>query len=117
MPGRTAKSFLFVGNQANANITDVDTQMAFKGVTLSDDGTTLTWELTAMEANLAGTTPGQGFNLTISGIRANAASLGDGQDVTATCSCCRGVSCQHLGAGQTCGREKRAGHSGRSGNR
>ena len=71
---------LFVSDQADVN----DDEMAFNEVTLSDDGTTLTWELTAAQANLAGTTANQGFNFTISGIRANAASLGDGQDVTAS---------------------------------
>ena len=35
-------------------------------------------------ANLDGNNDGKGFDLTISGIRANAASLGDGQDVTAS---------------------------------
>ena len=71
---------LFVEASGAGSVTDIE----FEEVTLSDDGTTLMWKLTAEEANLDGVAPADGFNLTISGIRANASSLGDGQNVTAS---------------------------------
>ena len=74
------KIILFVVNSGSGTVTE----MEFEAVTLSDDGTTLTWELTAAQANLAGVADGEGFDFTISGIRANASSLGDGQDVAAS---------------------------------
>ena len=52
-----------------AGITVAD--MIFETVTLSDDGTTLTWELTAEDLNLDGTMEDDGFDLDISGIRAH----------------------------------------------
>ena len=53
---------------------------------LSEDGTTLEWtEIPAADVNLNPETASQkGFNLVISGIRANASAVGDGEDITAT---------------------------------
>ena len=56
---------------------------AFEMVTLSEDGSTLTWKLTSMAINMDGTVMTEGFDLVISGIRANASSRGDGQDIVA----------------------------------
>ena len=56
---------------------------------LSDDGTTIEWELATDVANTNPFNMGTdisdqwGFSMTVSGIRANAAAIGDGNDITA----------------------------------
>ncbi len=51
---------------------------------LSDDGTTIEWEITSENVHLLDKgTNDDGFNLIISGIRANAAMVGNGEDVMA----------------------------------
>ena len=57
--------------------------MAFEAVTLSVDSSTLTWKLTSADINMGTTTEGLGFDLLISGIRANASALGNDQEITA----------------------------------
>ena len=63
---------------------------AFGAGELSDDGTEIEWTVTAYDADDANADGGAnlggknfGFSLTISGIRANAAAVGDGEDITA----------------------------------
>ena len=55
--------------------------MIFAGGELSDDGTTIEWEdIASSDLNLAGND--EGFNMTIRGIRANASTVGAGDDIT-----------------------------------
>ena len=57
----------------------------FDTAKLSEDGTTLEWEIDdASTAALDGATVANGFVLVISGLRANASSVGAGEDVMAT---------------------------------
>ena len=70
--------------EGSANITN-DQFTGEDAVTLSEDGTSLTWELTATQAGLAGPVD-DGFTFRVSGIRANASRRGDGEDVTVTIS-------------------------------
>ena len=58
----------------------------FGGGELSDDGDAIEWTKIATSGlNLTPETPAQrGFNLIISGIRANASMVGDDEDITAT---------------------------------
>ena len=48
---------------------------------LSEDGDMIEWEFDSAVVNFAGTEAG--FNLVISGIRANASTVGDGEDIMA----------------------------------
>ena len=53
--------------------------------TLSEDGRTITWKILSDSVDLG--TPGDdGFEVTIGGIKANASTVGDGEDVTAVVS-------------------------------
>ena len=63
---------------SGTGVTDAD----FAGAKLSEDGTTVTWEITSADVNL-GTTGVDGFQVTIGGIKANASAVGDGEDITA----------------------------------
>ena len=63
---------------SGTGVTDAD----FAGAKLSEDGTTITWEITSADVNL-GTTGADGFQVTIGGIKANASAVGDGEDITA----------------------------------
>ena len=63
---------------SGTGVTDAD----FAGAKLSEDGTTITWEITSADVNL-GTTGADGFQVTIGGIKANASTVGDGEDITA----------------------------------
>ena len=83
MTAKMGGSILVESSDAGGTLNAV-TETTFDTVTLSDDGTTLTWKLTADQINLNGTDDDTGFNLVISGIRANASSLGVGQDIVAT---------------------------------
>ena len=49
---------------------------------LSEDGTTITWKVRSAEVNLGGN-GNTGFQVTIGGIKANASTVGNGEDVTA----------------------------------
>ena len=65
---------------SGTGVTDTD----FTGAKLSEDGTTITWEITSADVNLGGTNTG--FQVTIGGIKANVSTVGDGEDVTAVVS-------------------------------
>ena len=66
---------------SGTGVTDTD----FTGAKLSEDGTTIAWEITSADVNLGGTNT-TGFQVTIGGIKANASTVGDGEDVTAVVS-------------------------------
>ena len=55
---------------SGTGVTDAD----FAGAKLSEDGTTITWEITSADVNL-GTTGADGFQVTIGGIKANASAV------------------------------------------
>ena len=61
-----------------------------EAATLSEDGTTITWKIRSTDLNL-GTDDDTGFQVTIGGIKANASTVGDGEDVTAVVSVGGGV--------------------------
>ena len=63
--------------------------------TLSEDGSTITWKIMSDTVTL-GTSGATGFQVTIEGIKANAATLGNGEDITAVVSVGGGVV--HSGA-------------------
>jgi hypothetical protein len=61
-----------------------------EAATLSEDGTTITWKIPSKHLNL-GMANDTGFQVTIGGIKANASTVGDGEDVTAVVSVGGGV--------------------------
>ena len=63
---------------SGTGVTDTD----FTGAKLSEDGTTITWEIASADINL-GTSGADGFQVTIGGIKANASTVGGGEDITA----------------------------------
>ena len=65
--------------------------------TLSEDGSTITWKIMSDTMSIWVITSGQhGFQVTIEGIKANASTVGDGEDITAVVSVGGGVV--HSGA-------------------
>ena len=62
----------------------VDADTIFMEGELSEDGTMIEWEDIASSALNLSSTSNEGFNLVISGIRANASTVGAGNDITAT---------------------------------
>ena len=87
-----------------------------KEATLSEDGTTITWKIPARSQ------PGEQFpndngpveTVTIKGIKANASTVGDGEDVTAVVSVQRCGGSQRFA--QTRGRDNRSRHQGTASN-
>ena len=66
-----------------------------EAATLSEDGTTITWKILSSKSQ-PGRTVRAGFQVTIEGIKANASTVGDGEDVTAVVSV--GGSVVHSGS-------------------
>ena len=91
---------------------DADAEKAVAPATLSEDGTTITWKILSENLNLGMDNGARtGFQVTIGGIKANASTVGDGQDVTAVVSV--GGSVVHDGSAQTRGRDNRSESQGR----
>ena len=66
---------------SGTGVTDTDFSGG-DGAVLSEDGTTITWKITSADVNL-GTSGADGFQVTIGGIKANASTVGGGEDITA----------------------------------
>ena len=84
---------------------DADNEAA--AATLSEDGSTITWKILSSTVTLGGNGNFMdGFQVTIGGIKANASTVGDGEDIVAVVSVAGSVA--HSGVAQTRGRDNRS---------